>query len=85
MGLKARLSSNCTKRANNGVNLVTSRKVNTRLARPMLLTTSRPALIKLFDSENELKCKNCFMILQELCLFSNFSGKFSETLYNDSI
>ena len=36
MGLKARLSSNCTKRANNGVNLVTSRKINTRLARPIV-------------------------------------------------
>ena len=35
MGLKTRLSSHCTKRANNGVNLVTSRKVNTRLARPI--------------------------------------------------
>ena len=35
MGSKARLSSYCNKRANNGVNLVTSRKINTRLARPM--------------------------------------------------
>ena len=35
MGLKARLRSYCTKRANNGVNLVTSRKINTRLARPI--------------------------------------------------
>ena len=33
---KARLSSYCTKRANNGVNLVTSRKINTRLARPIV-------------------------------------------------
>ena len=33
--MKARLSSYCTKRANNGVNLVTSRKINTRLARPI--------------------------------------------------
>ena len=30
-----RLSSYCTKRSNNGVNLVTSRKINTRLARPI--------------------------------------------------
>ena len=37
MGLKARLRSYCTKRANNGVNLVTSRKINTRLARPIAL------------------------------------------------
>ena len=35
MGSKTRLSSYCTKRANNGVNLVTSRNINTRLARPM--------------------------------------------------
>ena len=36
MGSKTRLSSYCTKRANNGVNLVTSRKINTRLARPIM-------------------------------------------------
>ena len=35
MGSKTRLSSYCIKRANNGVNLVTSRKTNTRLARPI--------------------------------------------------
>ena len=46
MGSKTRLSSYCTKRANNGVNLVKSRKINTRLARPieyklfMILTQS---------------------------------------------
>ena len=38
MGSKTRLSSYCTKRANNGVNLVTSRKINTRLARPIVRT-----------------------------------------------
>ena len=37
MGSKTRLSSYCTKRANNGVNLVMSRKINTRLARPIML------------------------------------------------
>ena len=36
MGLKARLSSYGTKRANNSVNLVTSRKIYTRLARPIV-------------------------------------------------
>ena len=36
MGSKTRLGSYSTKRANNGVNLVTSRKKNTRLARPMI-------------------------------------------------
>ena len=35
MGSKTRLGSYCTKRANNGVNLVTSRNINTRLACPM--------------------------------------------------
>ena len=38
MGSKTRLSCYCTKRANNGVNLVTSRKINTRLARPIAIT-----------------------------------------------
>ena len=36
MGSKTRLSSHCTKRANYGLNLVTSRKINTRLARPIV-------------------------------------------------
>ena len=36
MGSKTRLSSYCTKRANNGVNLATSRKIITRLARPIV-------------------------------------------------
>ena len=35
MGSKTRLGSYCTKRANNGVNLVTSHNINTRLARPI--------------------------------------------------
>ena len=35
MGSKTRLSSYCTKRGNNTVNLVTSRKINVRLARPI--------------------------------------------------
>ena len=38
MGSKTRLGSYCTKRANNGVNLVTSRNINTRLARPIVFT-----------------------------------------------
>ena len=42
MGSKTRLGSDCTKRANNGVNLATSRKIHTRLARPIVvLLTSR--------------------------------------------
>ena len=44
MGLKTRLSSHCTKRANNGVNLLTSRKVNTRLARPIKMIQGIPVL-----------------------------------------
>ena len=35
MGSKTRLSSYCTKRGDNTVNLVTSRKTNARLARPI--------------------------------------------------
>ena len=35
MGSKIRLSSYCTKRGDNTVNLVTSRKTNARLARPI--------------------------------------------------
>ena len=50
MGLKARLSSYCTKRANNGVNLVTSRKINTRLARPFDIDTLRGLLGSSLDS-----------------------------------
>ena len=36
MGSKTRLSSYCTKRGDNTVNLVTSHKTNARLARPMI-------------------------------------------------
>ena len=35
MESKTRLDSYCTKRANNGVDFVTSRNINTRLARPI--------------------------------------------------
>ena len=35
MGSKTRLSSYCTKRGDNTVNLVTSRKTNARLAHPI--------------------------------------------------
>ena len=42
MGSKTRLSSYCTKRGNNGVNLVTSRKINTRLARPITEQAAEP-------------------------------------------
>ena len=37
MGLKTRLSSYCSKRGDNTVNLVTSRKTNGRLAHPILV------------------------------------------------
>ena len=36
MGSKTRLSSYCTKRGDNTVNLVTPRKTNARLARPII-------------------------------------------------
>ena len=35
MGLKTRLITSCTKQRENPANLVTSRKINTRLARPI--------------------------------------------------
>ena len=35
MGSKTKLSSYCTKRGDNTVNLVTSRKTNVRLSRPI--------------------------------------------------
>ena len=63
MGSKTRLDSYCTKRANNGVNLVTSRNINTRLARPMnvillftfpfLKTLLRDVLIHLYLTDYE--------------------------------
>ena len=37
MGSETRLSSYCTKLGNITVNLVTSRKINTRLARPIAI------------------------------------------------
>ena len=61
MGSKTRLGSYCTKRANNGVNLVTSRKINTRLARPIMSsgsfmdrhTATRPAMPLVRREESE--------------------------------
>ena len=44
MGSETRLGSYCTKRANNGVNLVTSRKINTRLAGPITMLIGMPVL-----------------------------------------
>ena len=44
-----------------------------------------PAIIRLFESENELKCKNHFHdFIETLCLFSKY-WEFSETLYNKLI
>ena len=44
MGSKMRLSSYCTKPGNNTLYLVTSRKTNTRLARPISVSFSFPFL-----------------------------------------
>ena len=54
MGSKTRLSSHYTKRANNGVNLVTSRKINTRLARPIVVTVSDDTVV------DRIKIKSIF-------------------------
>ena len=38
-----------------------------------ILEKPGPAVIKLFESENELKCKNCLLdFIETLCLISNF-------------
>ena len=52
MGSKTRLGSYCTKRANNGVNLVTSRNINTRLARPIVQQWNPSFEATLFAPEN---------------------------------
>ena len=54
MGSKTRLSSYCTKRANNGMNLVTSRKINTRLARPIVQLYD--ILMSLFANKSNAEC-----------------------------
>ena len=55
MGPKTRLSSYCTKGANNGVNLVTSRNINTRLALP--ITIQNGNLSGFY--RNEIEAVNC--------------------------
>ena len=60
MGSKTRLSSYCTKRANNGVNLVTSRKIITRLARPIEMFVKYPQKL-------HLSCENYPRKESELC------------------
>ena len=57
MGSKTRLSSYCTKRANNGVNLVTSRKINTRLARPIgVISFKTKFIFNPYESKLSLGC-----------------------------
>ena len=58
MGSKTRLSSYCTKRGNNTVNLVTSRKINTRLA-----VTSTQNLKKIRAAVREKKSKMGYYIV----------------------
>ena len=69
MGSKTRLSSYCTKRDDNTVNLVTSRKTNGRLARPVILVT----LLKILQSDWLVKCKD---IMSMTLRGANFSGLF---------
>ena len=65
MGSKTRLGSYCTKPANNGVNLVTSRNINTRLARPIgheTALSSFKALTQCPDlNEDDIVNMTCFM------------------------
>ena len=63
MGSKTRLGSYCTKRVNNGVNLVTSRKINTRLACP-ITSEQHPDMTTAVESEAKSKQINKY-----LCLF----------------
>ena len=46
MGSKTRLSSYCTKLGDNAVSLVTSRKTNARLARPIAKASKRIAMLR---------------------------------------
>ena len=59
MGPKTKLSSYCTRRGNKTVNLVMPRKINTRLARPILIIILQAAI---HSSHNDIKCvtnKHC--------------------------
>ena len=55
MGSKTRLSSYCTKRANNGGNLVTSRKKNTRLARPIAPIKNRSVCADFWSEKKSVR------------------------------
>ena len=59
MGSKTRLGSYCTKRANNGVNLVTSRNINTRLARPIAAS--------FYDREGLVIWHRFYMTILKVC------------------
>ena len=62
MGSKTRLSSNCTKRSDNAVNLVTSRKTNARLARPI----NQMCNISQFQLEDALQALNILIHPQDV-------------------
>ena len=62
MGSETRLGSYCTKRANNGVNLVTSRNINTRLARPIIASFGTVRAQSRFRSH--VKSMGDFSVLQ---------------------
>ena len=64
MGSKTRQSSYCTKRGDNAMNLVTSRKTNARLARPIMelrirlrIHILRSRCLGTFSSGTCLKCR----------------------------
>ena len=70
MGSKTRLSSYCTKRANNGVNLVMSRKINTRLARQSRTTLQNKVRLKVLPEQLNLFV-NTFVAFKNAS-FNNF-------------
>ena len=65
MGSKTRLSSYCTKRGDNTVNLVTSRKTIARLARPIKVAS---ALIRITEQ------------MKQTMIRSNASNKYAHDL-----
>ena len=70
MGSKTRLSSYCTKRANNGVNLVTSRKMNTRLARPI---------------EKNMEADLCCTADYPFCIIYSFLNRHNDAILNPPV
>ena len=81
MGSKTRLGSYCTKRANNGVNLVTSRNINTRLARPICKSIRSFCNAIEFDLICNLTERDCHNLESKLILLNLYLFKFDKCLF----